>query len=87
MSDLLSDWRYANLRETDRALYFRYSEFKPEVHGDHDHCIGCWQKIAGKEFPKAEHDGYIARCFDQNRWVCRTCWADFQKPLGWIEVS
>ena len=85
MSDLLSDWRYRNFRETDRALHFRQSEFHSETHGDHDHCIGCWQKFASGDFPDAQHDGYVARCFDQNRWACRTCWIDFRELMGWTE--
>ena len=52
MADLQKNWRYGNFRETDRALHFRYAEFKSKVHGDHDHGIGGWQKIAGSDFPE-----------------------------------
>ena len=82
-----NDWRLGNFRKTDRGLQFRRCEFKPDTHGAHDHCIGCWREFRGNDHPDAEHDGYLARAFDQNRWVCRDCWTEFHVTMGWTEEA
>jgi|SRR5882762_388595 hypothetical protein len=94
MNDLRRDWRYSPFLEYHRGLRFQHSPYTSEHRGDDDHCIACWQKLGGSEYPGIQHDGYVTRCdieypgegiVAQNRWVCNVCWTDLCDFMNWQE--
>jgi len=52
---------------------------------DHDHCEFCWAEIAGPEIANALHEGWTTP--DEYRWICDTCFRDFQRDFQWIIVE
>jgi hypothetical protein len=58
---------------------------------DHAHCAACWNRIAGLDWPDAQHEGY-ATCDDYKHgalydWVCCACFAELKDSMGWVEAN
>jgi hypothetical protein len=73
-----------------RGLSFRLAAYKTEIHGDHDHCSACWQKLMEKEWPGLQHEGYVTRYSIPNgsgdwqwNWVCSKCFSDLRETMQW----
>ena len=48
---------------------------------DHNHCEFCSEKIGNPNTPDILHEGYAST--DLYRWVCTSCFNDFQTLFNW----
>jgi hypothetical protein len=90
------DWRLENL---ETQPYLRgvslarkmYRAYRPGW--DHDHCVGCWTKLAepGIEGADVVHEGYATTAEfvrgAEYEWACVSCFEAFSEAMGWIDVT
>lgn len=69
-----------------RLQFRRYVQ--PSESWDHDHCAGCWAKLAEYDWEDIQHEGYTTcedypkgACYD---WVCCACFEDLKGDMGWV---
>ena len=74
-----SDWRLLS-QEHMHGLELEWSVYTIYREGwDHDHCQFCWETISLA--PGGTNEGYCTP--DQYRWVCRSCFEDFETHFAW----
>ena len=76
------DWRLQNLRQMEGATFVwrRFQARDPQW--DHEHCIGCWDKIAeAGEPPEGQRTGLYHP--ESDNWVCLECYELFHQQLHW----
>ncbi len=76
-----------------RAGFVRKPWRKPQESWDHDHCTGCWAKLAEPDMAGADiqHEGY-ARTATETRspdpeWVCIECFRLFREAMAWVDET
>ena len=94
---MTKDWRLENLEDPPRlrdVSFVRkpYREYRPGW--DHDHCAGCWTKLAEPELIQGDdivHEGYATTsAYEMGAeyvWVCVTCFQLFREDMGWRDVT
>jgi hypothetical protein len=72
-------WRIQNIGDNLRGADIQWTRFDPRIHGDHDHCSGCWAKFMDKEKdPNILRYGF--RTPDEG-WLCEKCYHDLKEYL------
>jgi hypothetical protein len=93
---MTKDWRLENLENYPqlRGVAFArkpYREFRPGW--DHDHCVGCWVKLAEPHMqgPDIIHEGYVTTKDyvhgEDAEWACAECFRDFAAVMDWRDVT
>lgn len=91
-----TDWRLKRLQDQEYlhgVSFVRkpYRAYRPDW--DHDHCVGCWQKLVepGVAAEDAIHEGYATTDeFERGEdywWVCPTCFDAFAPAMAWRDVT
>ena len=77
------DWRLQGQESyLNGVTLYRRAWAQSRPNWDHDHCEFC-----GAKFSTASDDlrqGWTTA--DEYRWVCETCFTDFQQRFGWVTV-
>lgn len=74
-----NDWRLTNQMNYLYRATLKKAIFIESSTNDHEHCEFCWDKFGeGESLLKA---GYCT--LDGYRWICNTCFQDFQKQFEW----
>ena len=78
----MADWRLTNQEKYLKGATLRFLRYRqPRADWDHDLCEFCWAKFAESEGAGILHEGYATT--QDNRWICRQCFADFKDLFGW----
>ena len=81
----ISDWRLEFAPESMAGAGLQLRRFKQTTgHGDHEHCVLCWQEIAEPKVPKSIQYGYVInQAQGREYWICPVCAHDFSEHFGW----
>ncbi len=86
MTPTESDWRLQGQEAYMQNIYLQFMPWASEnPNWDHDHCEFCSAKFGNQNIPDALHEGYTSA--DRYRWVCASCFIDFQSLFKWKLVS
>ena len=90
-----NDWRLQNQAAYLTGIALTYGCFRQTAeNSDHEHCEFCWAEfmdpeyraIRGYETPEdVLREGYHTQ--DGYRWICKSCFEDFQDMFGWKVVN
>src|SRR5262249_10243068 len=79
------DWRLRFGGDFLRGATFRWQEYRaPSEVWDHDHCVLCLQTLTEIDLPGIERAGYVTTTSKEDWWVCRRCFEELGRGLGWI---
>ncbi len=86
------DWRLLNARwHLEGATFCRKMYRAKSERWEHDHCAGCWNKIAESDIPDALHEGYAVtsdyKHGEDYEWVCAECFDALKEQLRWRIVE
>lgn len=89
MEESDSDWRLAGQENWLQGIRLKLVEFRKREgreDWDHEHCEFCWQKIVERA-DVVKYDAEViceAYCDEVGcRWICPTCFRDFQERFDW----
>jgi len=93
---MADDWRLEHLETQPylRGVAFvrkQYRAYRPDW--AHDHCAGCWTKLAepGVGLKDAISEGFATTDAyirgAEYEWVCPDCFALFSEPMGWVDET
>lgn len=75
----MADWRLSGHEAYLKNATLKSMSFHDRtVKSDHAHCEFCTDKIS--EYPDTLHRGYCTE--DESRRICKVCFEDFNKLLG-----
>lgn len=78
-----NDWRLRNQFAYLQGVVLEWRAYQAFREGwEHDHCELCWDKFAEGDDADVLHEGYATE--DELRWVCATCFVDFQHLFAWV---
>jgi hypothetical protein len=78
------DWRRQGQERFLKGVTLVHRKYRPyqkNPNWDHDHCEFCGATFSMLDDPTHLKDGYATE--DDYRWVCPTCFEDFQDEFKW----
>jgi len=89
VGDLKQDSRYDWLSDL-RGIKLVWAKYvQPREDWDHDHCLGCGQKLMDSECEDAQKLGWMTIAVplygDDTEWVCDDCHETFKSEFVWLE--
>jgi hypothetical protein len=81
-------WRVDNAEHLKGVplKFQRYTKWRDDW--DHDHCAGCWAKLAEDKEDGVLNEGYATTASyprgERYEWVCSECFVDLKETLGWV---
>ncbi len=88
-----TDWRLVGQEKWLKGIELHYTEFRKRQgreDWDHEHCEFCWQKIVGRADLNKYKSDVICEAYTDEvgyRWICPTCFHDFQSRFDWQLVE
>ena len=77
-----NDWRLTNQESYLKGATLERRQYTPgSKENDHDHCEFCSAKFMVGAIPETLQDGYATP--DGYRWICATCFKDFEGLFDW----
>ena len=83
-----NDWRLQGQEQYLQGVELvkqDYCFYEANPNWDHDHCEFCWAEFQVGGPGESLSAGYSTR--DQYRWICETCFNDFQPKFKWRVVQ
>ena len=81
-----SDWRLQGQEKYLTGMTLSRRRWRQSrANWDHDHCEFCWAKFMDIDDPEILREGWTDA--DEYRWICDTCFADFQDRFAWNVVE
>ena len=62
-------------------IHRHYRSYAKNKKWDHDHCEFCGATFSLSNNPEHLSEGYSTA--DEYRWICPTCFRDFEEEFGW----
>lgn len=93
---MAKDWRLEQLETQPelRGIAFVRKPYRAYREGwDHDHCAGCWAKLAEMGSPDGDvlNEGYATTAEYVHgadyEWVCAVCFEAFAEEMGWLDAT
>jgi len=77
-----NDWRLTGNQDYLKGIslvWRRYTRYSDKW--EHDHCEFCYAKFMEEPGPEILTEGYATP--DKYRWICKTCFDDFNDLFNW----